>query len=431
MRDVLWWCVVVSLHVSSFVYRGSDALILQARAKVSHVKMAVKRTKWLDEDPAVNIATLLHVEDIICFINKQGVALRLGLVSKCFQGGVQCTQMVLDEDDFQIVKTMATEVHDAHEIVSNDQILGIVATNEVIKKDQGRVGERCFELVEIPWTAIEVRLSTPFEAQEEEENVFVDKIHQSWRLKDDRLLYSLYKNGASVEYLMKRMERGRQGVLRRIQHIEDPSHNAHVRYFGISDDDDESEFGLSNDENSQSFIGTHKARPLKPIKEVKIRLIYGMGPLLSDFSFGYMDRFEGIKECPANSCNSNIKGKERLLLKAMPDHRIEYVKYKERVIWHKKERLDLIFGSGPNELSNNYRLSKVVEEYDSWWEAVQKQRKLSDEQELFQVDGGDHHGGYDHRSDGSSGGKARVGQMSDELYDDSLLIDEDEFMRGF
>jgi hypothetical protein len=39
-----------------------------------------------------------------------------------------------------------------------------------------------------------------------------------------------------------------------------------------------------------------------------------------------------------------VKGQERMLMKALPEHRIEYVKYRERLVWDKHLRLDLVFG---------------------------------------------------------------------------------------
>lgn len=37
-------------------------------------------------------------------------------------------------------------------------------------------------------------------------------------------------------------------------------------------------------------------------------------------------RFDGLNEMPANAPNLNVKGKERLLVKAIPEHRIELIK---------------------------------------------------------------------------------------------------------
>ena len=48
---------------------------------------------------------------------------------------------------------------------------------------------------------------------------------------------------------------------------------------------------------------------------------------------------------------------------ALPEHRIEAVKYLDRVVWDKETRLDVVFGSmnGRGET-----IDKVIEHYDDW-----------------------------------------------------------------
>lgn len=60
---------------------------------------------------------------------------------------------------------------------------------------------------------------------------------------------------------------------------------------------------------------------------------------------GYMDRFLGLKECMFNTFDwGDIVLAEYGAL-AIPEHRISYFKYKDEIIWDKKNRLDNIFGS--------------------------------------------------------------------------------------
>jgi hypothetical protein len=49
------------------------------------------------------------------------------------------------------------------------------------------------------------------------------------------------------------------------------------------------------------------------------------GCLLTRFAFT-SHRFGGLVEKPAGSPNDNVKGKERKLIKAIPEHRIEQIK---------------------------------------------------------------------------------------------------------
>lgn len=416
--------VMVALLQNSFAFVHKSVSMFGKVLKLS--------VAWNDQLPE-SLEISVKDADVICYKDRNEEYLQLGLVTDCSsRKEVLCVPLSVVENDFKTIRSKTSDL--SEDVVSYDHIVSTVATTAAKQKKCGKgVDGYQYELLDTTWTAIEARMSMPFKTEEEEENVFEDRIHQEWRLKDDRLLYSLYKNDASLDYLMTRLERGKQGILRRIQHIEDSSHNAHKRFFGVP---------LDDEKINMDGVGSVKMEPLKPIKEVKIRLIYGIGLLLSDFSFGYMDRFDGIKESQANSSNVNIKGKERLLLKAIPDHRIEYVKYKERVIWDKKERIDLVFGSGPNESSKNYKLERIIEEYDGWWEEEQRRRKLLEEelQLLAQVEitdkrergNGDVSNGDESKGKTGNGLNSSVVAETDEenVYDDSLLIDEDEFLRG-
>ena len=59
-----------------------------------------------------------------------------------------------------------------------------------------------------------------------------------------------------------------------------------------------------------------------------------------------MDRFEKApREVPFDSPNDSIRGGERSLVRALPEHRIVYLKFRTRLVWHKPLRRDRIFGS--------------------------------------------------------------------------------------
>jgi hypothetical protein len=92
------------------------------------------------------------------------------------------------------------------------------------------------------------------------------------------------------------------------------------------------------------------------------------------FTIGYLDRFTGIVEDPftkfSNWCDLvinfprysmlhnfllcvfsvSIKASADYEALAIPQHRIEYFKYRDTKVWDKKTRLDLVFGSaGDNQ----------------------------------------------------------------------------------
>ena len=67
------------------------------------------------------------------------------------------------------------------------------------------------------------------------------------------------------------------------------------------------------------------------------------------FTIGYLDRFVGIKEDPfqkfSHWCDLASADSEDSAVLAIPQHRIQYFKYKDTKVWDKPSRTDLIFGS--------------------------------------------------------------------------------------
>mmetsp|Transcript_7899 Transcript_7899/g.8043 ORF Transcript_7899/g.8043 Transcript_7899/m.8043 type:complete len:314 (-) Transcript_7899:148-1089(-) len=173
-----------------------------------------------------------------------------------------------------------------------------------------------------------------------------DNIFSPWSLEDDKTLYEGYKHGKSNDELCEILRRGPTGVKSRIKHLNNPDHRAFRRLFG-------SKTELHND---RDLIA------LRTCRESITRILWEPYLSIDDFSFVYTDRFNGDQEMPANSPNLNVKGKERLLILAIPEHRIKKIKYKKRVIWSKAERLDLIFGGNKDGL----KLENVINTYDTW-----------------------------------------------------------------
>lgn len=134
-----------------------------------------------------------------------------------------------------------------------------------------------------------------------------DNIYMPWTLEDDKMLYELYVNKMSLLDMCQSLKRGEVGVKSRIKHILDPEHKAFHRLFGGSE------------------VST-KLSPFRPCKDVIERILWD--PILksSDFSFAYKDRFEGVKEVSCTMENTVVKGKERLFIKAIPEHRILWIK---------------------------------------------------------------------------------------------------------
>lgn len=129
-----------------------------------------------------------------------------------------------------------------------------------------------------------------------------------WLEEEDKYLYENFIQGKGTAHIASELRRGLVGVQKRIDDINNPSHFAHIRLFG--------EF-CSNDK---------KKKYLRPCKDILQRLLWDDSIDIDDFTFVYSDRFNGNIEAALAAPNKSVKGKERLLVKAIPEHRIQSIK---------------------------------------------------------------------------------------------------------
>ena len=78
------------------------------------------------------------------------------------------------------------------------------------------------------------------------------------------------------------------------------------------------------------------------------------------FTVGYLDRFLGLQEETFSTFSwEDLAGADYDVL-AIPQHRIQYFKYRTEKVWDKSRRLDLVFGSTGSDLS----ILEVMENID-------------------------------------------------------------------
>ena len=69
------------------------------------------------------------------------------------------------------------------------------------------------------------------------------------------------------------------------------------------------------------------------------------------FTVGYLDRFLGLQEEHFSTFSwEDLAGADYDVL-AIPQHRIQYFKYKTHKVWQKSNRMDLVFGSTGSEVT--------------------------------------------------------------------------------
>ena len=185
----------------------------------------------------------------------------------------------------------------------------------------------------------------------------MENLYKEWTIQEDETLWK-YRN-ESNEQLASRLGRGLRGVEKRISKLKDVKSSAYQRLFVKEND------AANEDEDMKS----NKAK-LLPAGEVLRRIKWDYQLDENDFSILHYDRMEDkIMESPFTARNSDIAGSETQLIDALPEHRIVGVKYKERVVWDREERLDLMFG--PPGILN------IVEGYETWWRCQQEEKEFN------------------------------------------------------
>ena len=201
---------------------------------------------------------------------------------------------------------------------------------------------------------IYLRLASTESIPTTSDTLSMENIYFEWSLADDRLLYD--NRHLSTTRLASLLGRGMHGVEARLKKLSDVNSSAYARLFAGSS----SNIDAIDDEQQQS-----SNKGLTPVKEVLRRIQWD--PSLgesSSFTVLHYDRVsDSLTETPFDAPNNSISGKETQFVFALPEHRIQQVKYRERVIWDKELRLDCVFGSMNG---NGETIDRVIESYDSW-----------------------------------------------------------------
>lgn len=115
-----------------------------------------------------------------------------------------------------------------------------------------------------------------------------------------------------------------------------------------------------------------KKKPMKQASDVISRIIWDADLPSEHFTVGYLDRFVGIIEKPFGEFSWEDIASVDYSTLAIPKHRIQYFKYRDRIVWDKKAQIDDVFGSR----DSGKTIADVMEEYDN------HQRQLSNPQTI-------------------------------------------------
>ncbi|XP_035218548.1 uncharacterized protein LOC118191810 isoform X2 [Stegodyphus dumicola] len=122
------------------------------------------------------------------------------------------------------------------------------------------------------------------------------------------------------------------------------------------------------DNENSSFPVDSKKPSMKTASDVISRLLWDDSLPQSKFVVGYLDRFDGIVEKKFDSLDWRDPSVVDNYTLALPKHRIQYFKYKNRKVWDKRTRKDIIFGSTGYPLSIYDFMSSVDQELSDFHE---------------------------------------------------------------
>lgn len=103
--------------------------------------------------------------------------------------------------------------------------------------------------------------------------------------------------------------------------------------------------GKLNTEKQNTAVSKKKP-PMKTVSDVISRIKWDEELSPKDFTVGYLDRFLGIMEKGfADFSWEDLASVDHFIDFAIPQHRVQYFKYLDEIVWDKRERIDKVFGS--------------------------------------------------------------------------------------
>lgn len=132
----------------------------------------------------------------------------------------------------------------------------------------------------------------------------------------------------------------------------------------------------SHVENQATVSYDTKKPSMKTASDVISRILWDDALPAEKFTVGYLDRFDGIVETPFSNLDWNDPASVDNHTLALPKHRIQYFKYRNRKIWDKTTRKDIVFGSAGFSLSIHDFMAMVDQEkHDFYDEAIVRPKR--------------------------------------------------------
>jgi uncharacterized protein (UPF0248 family) len=201
-----------------------------------------------------------------------------------------------------------------------------------------------------------------------------ENVYRQWTLEDDRLLWKYYstERQPSIPQLAARLGRGLRGTEARIKALKNIDSAAYRRMFVKENSSKNDDGEYDDDDNSTSSV----SKKLIPAWEVLRRIQWDPALDPSDYTIRYYDRVDdALVDTKPLAPNNSISGKAEIMADAVPEHRIVAILYKERIVWDREARLDLMF-SDPG-------IAAVQAGYEQWKRDQEEAKRLQEEREAM------------------------------------------------
>lgn len=131
----------------------------------------------------------------------------------------------------------------------------------------------------------------------------------------------------------------------------------------------------SENEVDDSF---KKKPPMKTAADVIKRIQWDKSIDKNDFIVGYMDRIVGLVEKAFTAFTWEDLASVDLFSLAIPQHRIQYFKYKTVKVWDKNDRLDNVFGSTGSKITIIDAIKAFEDKFKEQQSSELKEQQSSD-----------------------------------------------------
>lgn len=197
-----------------------------------------------------------------------------------------------------------------------------------------------------------------------------ENAYRHWTLEHDQILWKHASKNESIPQLAARLRRGLKGTEERLKALKDVNSSAYQRLFVM----EHAKNGSTETRNSEE--ATIRQPKLIPASEVLRRIQWDPSLDATQYSIRYYDRVEDdLIDTSLLAPNLSIAGTAETMANAIPEHRIMAILYRERIVWDRNERMDLMF-SDPGIVA-------IQEGYDQWKrEQEEAQRKQKEREAL-------------------------------------------------